>query len=181
MGRPQGFKPGSAFALVIATPNDIYTNPWNTALTQVINFSFSNSIDMQMFFQLGGNIGIYPFYANTGPITSAKDISWANLIDTVGTSYYTYANLVTGGNVVMTEKFAAGDYSANYLKIWSETFRANSSIVVTTLFDDASVDPQIDDPVSVVDVRTSLFYYRSIFPITSPTITTTVLKGLSPI
>ena len=178
VGRQQAFRYGESFSFstVVDSP---FVNPWNTALTQVVTVTFTNAIDQQMFFKLGGNIYIAPFYSNTGVITSSKDISWANLLDSVGFVYYTFNNFITKGNVLLTERFAAGDYSANNYKVWAQSFESNSSVTITSLFDDASVDPQVDDFVSVVDVRNNVGIYRSTAPITTPAPTLTLNKALS--
>lgn len=179
VGRYQGFKSGVTFALSSAV-SEIYAPAWNTALVQQIRFSFNNSIDMQMFFQLGGNIRIIPGSVASLPRNTKED-SWVNLISSVGDNYYTLDNLITGGNVVITERFASGDYSSNFYKVWGELFDANNSIVITSLFDDVSLDPETDDFVSAVDVINTVSYYRPLFPVTVPTasVTTTALKSLS--
>ncbi len=176
VGRYTGFKSGEAFALV-ASVSQTYTPAWNTALVQQVLLSWNNAIDRQMFFQLGGNIQIFT-QAVAGPTLITKETSWVNLIANVGTNYYTMDNLKTNGNVLLVERFAAGDYSSNYYRAYGESFDANSSVLITALFDDVSLDPEVDDLISAVDISSFVYYYRPTAPVIVPTVTTTIVKSL---
>lgn len=170
-----GFRPAEVFTLVAAATGTRSLS-WNTQLTQRVRFTWNDALALQQFFQLGSYISFLP--TQSGTPASTKDTEWASLINSIGNIFYTFDHYTTGGNVVVTERYSGGNYTANYYKVWGELFEANNSVVISALFDDATPGSLGGDTLVTVDISHTISYYVSQSPVTANRPTVTQLKSL---
>jgi hypothetical protein len=167
-----------------------YAVAWKASISQVVTVSFATSTTMSNFFNAGGNIRVGA--SSTGATTASKDANWNSLITGLGLHYYTAANYRAGGNIsIKGPVYGTGNYSANYYRAWVEA--SATSLKVTTLFNDASVQTQsggvpgapaagsIYDENVTLGITSSVDYYKSLNNVVVPIPTGIVLtKTLSP-
>ena len=177
----------SAFISGVAST---YATAWNTSISQTVTISFATSTQMSNFFNAGGSIRVSA--ACSGSTTESKNANWNTLITGLGLHYYTAANYRAGGTVIIKGPvYGTGAYASNYYQ--ASVTASATSLAVTTLFSDASVQTQsggvagapaagaeYDENVTL-SITSSVDYYKSLNNVVAPVPTGVVLtKTLSP-
>ena len=148
-----------------------YATGWKTSIRHRVTVTFSSAANARNFFNLGGNIRLTA--SRTGSTAASKDSNWATLINSLGAIYYTATNYRAGGNVVIkAQTSGTSPYAANYYRAWGELTSA-TTVVITAIFDDASVQTGaggagFDENVTL-SITSAVDYYKSIGAITGPT------------
>jgi len=143
-----------------------YATPWKTSIRHRVTVTFSTANDARHFFNLGGNIRLTA--SQTGSVAATKDQRWAELIDSLGGIYYTPSNYRTGGNIIIkAQTFSVSPYAANFYQAWGER-TSDTTLVITALFNDASVQTgfnqsqaQFDENVTL-SITSAVDFFKSI-------------------
>jgi hypothetical protein len=161
-----------------------YSLDWKTSLRHQVAVEFNSVEDIRNFFKLGGSIRI-DAGASGGGIIGSKTSDWLTFLSAVQPVSYTASSFRRGGNLVVRSKtFVGGYYSANYIQAWGELVN-DTTIVMTAIFDDASVQTgpggsAFDEFVSGIAVTSTVDYLRPVGGITGPAPTLTTIYSLGP-
>jgi hypothetical protein len=162
----------------IAGASGSYSTLWRTSLRHRVSLEFASVTDIRNFFKLGGSV--ITSVGAIGSPANSKTSDWYNFLRTSGTASYTASSFRRGGNVVVRSKtFVSGSYSDNYIQVWGELVN-DTTVIITTIFDDASIDPLYDDFVSGISVSSAVNYSRPASGITGPAPTVSTIYGLAP-
>ena len=145
-----------------------YATPWNTQISGSITYAFGDADSVRNFFNAGGNLRLSSSLTN---VITSKDQSWKDLSTAFGAAYYTRSNWSTGGNVVIKGPVYSSytAYTTNYIQVWGEYFTGNNSVMLSIIFNDASIGggTSFDETIGA-NIVVAGDYYKSSPAISAP-------------
>ena len=145
-----------------------YATPWNTQISGAITYAFGDADSLRNFFNAGGNLRLSGSATN---VVASKDSAWRDVLTAFGAAYYTRANYITGGNIVIKGPIysTVTAYTVNYMQAWGQYFSGNNSVMISVILNDASTGggTSFDETVGA-NIILSGDYYKSSPAISAP-------------
>jgi hypothetical protein len=170
------FGPIETGYVLVSGVSSTYTAAWNSSLRHQALVTFDTDQDIENFFTLGGNVRISATY--TGTSASLKETTWVQILNTIGSVYYTANNFRSGGNITLRTVVGSGDYTGAYYRAFGELINSRQ-IRITSVFDDATAGEFTDENINL-DITSTVQYYRPFGVITGPTATVSTTQALGP-